>query len=729
RQWWQVTFDTPRTADTVTLLQPQNGRHNQWITAVTLRFDGTSALRVPLGPQSRRLPGQVIHFPARSFRTLRVTIDATNFTPARALEGGISAVGLAEVGVDGVQATEHVVMPSDLLHAAGARSLADRLLVVMTRLRVAPATSRTDPEDALVRTLWLPTARTFDLTGTARIDAAAPDQLVDALVGRTSGSGVTAYSSGRLQGDVADTASAALDGDPGTIWSSPLGAGEQIGQSITVQLPGPVTLHQLHMDVVVDGRHSVPSLLRVSAGSTSAVVALPELPRQDRPDGTDPVSVSFAPLTGSTIRLTVLGIRPLRAVNYYAGGDVTLPVALADIQIPGGQMPMAPAAIPSPCRSELLSIDGSAVPLRISGTSATALQGADGVGLAVSLCGADTVGLRLGPGTHQIVATPGLVTGLDLDQLVLDSAPGGGAPTGDGPAGVAAAPTPPAPVVRLVHAATTTVTAKLTVPFAAQSSPPRQGPFWLVLGESVNSGWQATVVGGPSLGRPELIDGFANGWLVYPGDLSGRRSVEIDLRWAPQRGVDVAFVISAVAGAACLVVLVWPRRRRRVLPSAVAGPEPATEGPDPGAPELDLSNVTASPAPAPQQLSRARLLLASLGAGVLAAVVVAPLAGVAVALGVAACCLARGGRFVLAVGTVSAMLATALTMVVVEAVGGYPADGQWTAHFEAAAVLTWMALVLAVAETLVRRGRRPPQDASDVRRAAPGASPPPSPPN
>ena len=37
------------------------------------------------------------------------------------------------------------------------------------------------------------------------------------------------------------------------------------------------------------------------------------------------------------------------------------------------------------------------------------------------------------------------------------------------------------------------------------------GPAWLVLGESYNSGWRAAC-DGRDLGEPEVVDGYANGW-------------------------------------------------------------------------------------------------------------------------------------------------------------------------------------------------------------------------
>ena len=62
-------------------------------------------------------------------------------------------------------------------------------------------------------------------------------------------------------------------------------------------------------------------------------------------------------------------------------------------------------------------------------------------------------------------------------------------------------------------------------------------PFWLVLGQSHNPGWTATVAG-EALGEPLLVDGFANGWLVTPD----AESFAVEMRFAPQRRVDIAIV-------------------------------------------------------------------------------------------------------------------------------------------------------------------------------------------
>ena len=708
-QWWQVTFSGPRRADTVTLVQPQTGRHNQWITGATLWFDGSHPLHVVLGPSSRQPGGQVVSLPARTFRRLRVTIDDTNVSPAQAQEGGVSAVGLAEVRVADVRATESVVMPRDLLSAAGAASAADRLAVVMTRWRVASATSRADPEPAIDRTLWLPASRTFTLTGTVRIDTRASDGLVDQLLGRPgSATSTKATSTGRLDGEVADTAAAALDGNPSTAWTSPLGSAGQVRQSLTVRSPSAITFDHLDLQVVVDGRHSVPSRLRVSTESGSAVVSVPKLPRQPT-GGVDRTTLRFPALTGRVVTVSIVGIRPLRAVDYYGGGRQHLPVAIAELGIPGAQVPALPALLPDTCRDDLLLVDGQPVWTSVGGSTAAALAG---TGLPLSLCGPDAGGISLGSGTHQVAAAPGTVTGLDVDQVVMDSAAGGGPELADRPAAILPAPTPPSPAVQLVHRGTTTLQLRISPTTAAGS-----GSFWLVLGESRNDGWQAQVQGGPSLGSPTLVDGFANGWLVPAGVLHPGSAVTVTLRWAPQRAVNASLLVSATAGLACLVLLVWPRRRE-------GSADPAHHGLVELMP-LDAGSPSESGTPGSDVR---RTAVAAVAGGAVTAFLFDPLVGAGVAAVVAGACFIPRGRAALAGGAVALVLATAVTVVVIEGAGGYLGNGDWPAHFTVASGLTWSALGLLVGEMAVRwvgRGR----GGRRARPAAPPGSPPPSPPS
>jgi arabinofuranan 3-O-arabinosyltransferase len=80
-------------------------------------------------------------------------------------------------------------------------------------------------------------------------------------------------------------------------------------------------------------------------------------------------------------------------------------------------------------------------------------------------------------------------------------------------------------------------------------------PSWLVLGESYNRGWRAEC-NGRSLGKPSVIDGFANGWRVSPG------CTRVSLSFAPQKAVWWGYAIGALACLVLLVLMVVRRPRR-----------------------------------------------------------------------------------------------------------------------------------------------------------------------
>jgi arabinofuranan 3-O-arabinosyltransferase len=89
------------------------------------------------------------------------------------------------------------------------------------------------------------------------------------------------------------------------------------------------------------------------------------------------------------------------------------------------------------------------------------------------------------------------------------------------------------------------------------------GPSWLVLGESFDAGWHATC-DGRSLGAPQVLDGYGNGWLAPAG------CKRVSFAFAPQRGVAKSYLISAVAAALIVVFLLVGAMRRPALASVEA---------------------------------------------------------------------------------------------------------------------------------------------------------------
>jgi hypothetical protein len=698
-QWWQARFSNPVTTDHVTLVQPQTGDRRRWITRATLTFDGTRAFTVDLGASSRTSSGQVISFPQRTFHTLRITIDATSDDHMPIPSA--SAVGFAEVEVPGRHVVEVIQMPSDLLDASGTSSIHNRLTIAMSRERVAPYPTRTDPETAISRELTLPTTRTFTLSGSASLSALVPDDEVDQLVGRagSDGSAVVATSEGRLPGDLRGTASAAADGDPSSAWQPGFGEAYQKGEWLEYDVPSSVSFDHLALQIVADGRHSVPTSLSISTENGTRSVDLPSITDRDTPGGTVSVPVNFPAISGRHIRVTITGVRLEKSTNYYSPAPIALPLAIAEVGIPGVTVAPVPANLPGNCQSNLISIDGNPVSVRVVGSTSTALDDGE---VSVVPCGSAAAGITLGPGKHVIETALGHTpsTGWNVDQLTLDSAPGGGPAPAAAFDSLPATQPGPAPSVTVTRRTATSEQLEVTGATTA---------FELVLGESESSGWKA--VASPAsgarsiaLGSPQLVDAFANGWQLTTADIhaleaGGNASFTVSLDWAPQQQVRVALVVSAIAIVLCVALAVLPERllvrraRRRELRSS---------GPKEHEPVLSSPLTTASVRP-----SASVIAIVSILTGLVAAAITSPAVGAAAAVATAGALALRWIRGVLGLGAVGLLMAAGAGVVVGQALHAIPESSNWPSAYDWAGVLVWMAVVALGADAVVSTvGRR-----------------------
>jgi len=725
-QWWQVVLNSPRTEDQLHFVQPQTGDPDRHITRVTLTFDGGHPVTVPLSAASRTAAGQTVTFPARTFRTLRITITGVAVDDPSSPVGSRSSTGFAEIGIPGVSVDETVVMPQDLLRAAGTASLSDRLTLVMTRLRTSGTPPRTDPESSLHRQFWLPTARTFSLVGQARVSPLIPDDEIDRVVGRPGSdyTGTVAYSLGRLPNDLRSNAMATLDQDPSTVWQPGFGASEQIGQWLQYHFARPLTFDHLDLQIVADGRHSVPTELTVSTPTGSATVPLPPIANSTVAGAVVDVPIDFPTLTGSSVRITFDKVDLQDTLDYYSQNPIAMPLGIATVTFPGITAAPLPTDVPTSCRNDLISVDGAPVWVQVTGTTADAL---DRDALDVSLCGPDAGGLTLGPGDHTLTAALGQTSAYDIDQLVFDSAPGGG-PMPPASATTLAAPTvAPSPTVVVDSQTATTIHATVEGVDTSRGAT----PFDFILGESINKGWTATVGGGPGLGKPVLIDSFANGWRVDPAAVApyvhdGR--LTITLRWTPQRTVNAAVLVSLVAIIACVVLALWPARRRRR--GAHAPRTTAEAGAAPGATDTATDGAVADPAvvldrrprlaiPFGSEPPRASLpvaVLASVLAGVIASAISSGIAGLGVGVATFVVLLVPRLRFVLALAAVACVAAAGIYVAVHQSQDLVPDNGAWPTSFGVASTWAWAGVVFLGADGVVDVVLRARQRRVDARR-------------
>ncbi|MFN8028575.1 MAG: alpha-(1-_3)-arabinofuranosyltransferase family protein [Acidimicrobiia bacterium] len=296
-----VRPDTPVRTDHVTLLQAPAAERA--IAVASVSVNGGTPVLVPLGADSVTGAGQTVTFPETDVRELTVTITAMSDSTVDPEFAG--PVGFAEIGLEGVQVEETVRLPLVLTHSDG-----HSLDVVLSRLRTDPADrAHQDEELAIDRRFVVGNARGYGVSGTVRVNPNAPDQVIDSVLGTTA-PGVTYSSSSHLQGDADARASRAFDGDPATAWTS--ATGNPVGQA--VQVTGvATTVDHLALDVVADGRHSVPTQLTVTNEAGDArTVDLPAIADGAIGSSTH-VDVPFPSLTASR-QLTVT-VTAARAVG------------------------------------------------------------------------------------------------------------------------------------------------------------------------------------------------------------------------------------------------------------------------------------------------------------------------------------------------------------------------------------------------------------------------------
>jgi arabinofuranan 3-O-arabinosyltransferase len=676
----EVDLDKEITTDHVNLVQPLTGAPNRYITNAQLTFDGGRPVNVVLDSRSRTAAGQTITFPSRTFKTFSVKVLQTNDHRPN-LFGQDDPVGFAEIRLRDSRATqdvrvdEVVQMPSDLLGALGSSSSDHPLVLVMNRDAVRPVPPRNQPEQSISRAFTLPTARSFLLTGNATASPDAPDAAIeDALRPGDVTAGRTVSAGAFLPGCLACRGDAAFDNDPNTAWQTPYGQAR--GQWVEVDSVSPVKLDHLDLAVIADGRHSVPSHLRLDVDGTSRELTLPAIADQKPQNATTTVHLTFPALSGRRIRITIDGVRDEQTRLFGGTGSRIEPVGIAEVGVPGVSV-KAPetGVVDSGCRSDLVAIDGQPLPVRVTGPASAADTA---MGLAVTACSGP---IELGAGTHELTTAAGKQVGLSIDRVALASGtPAVRVNVAAGRVHVAD-PAPAPPAVTVVHNGDTNM--RVHVSDATK-------PFWLVLGESQSPGWHAHVVGGHGLGSSQLVDGYANGWLISP---AATGSFDVVFEWTPQRQVWTAIWLSVLGVLLCAAIIgfTWTRRR-----SVIATASTARGGDD----DVDLAWTPRAPGDSRASGNRIRWL-APLLSGLLAALTVAPWVGALIAI-VVFVVLSRPQLrpwVMLAPGGLLGLCA--LYIVVEQSRYRYPSVFEWPTVFPRARTLAWIAVMLLGADGIV----------------------------
>jgi arabinofuranan 3-O-arabinosyltransferase len=683
----EVALHRPTTTDELTLLQTQR-QANRWITEVELSFDGGEPQRVVLEDASRTVPGQRIDIGERTFSTLRITVTETDVGRLDRYVG-VSDVGIAEVAIPGVEpVTEVVRPPTDLLDVAGDDSLEHPLTYVFTRRRANPSEVVVEDEESqLLRLVEGPVARRFVVFGTARLAADLPAAVVDQLLGMPApdAGGVLVTSSSQLAGDPRSRATSALDGDPTTAWQTPVNSA--VGEWIEIESPEDLDIDEIGLTVVRDGRHSVPTRIRVQVDDAEPVVAEvidPGVGERDERGAVEELTIPVPPQHGRRVRVTVEAVQEASSKDWFGGSRTVLPVGIAELDVGAtAAVPDAADPLPSACRDDVLLLDEQPVSVRVDGTVGEALAREP-----LDLVACDD-GTDVRSGSVLLESEPGLSSGFDVDQVVLASAPGGDPGRNTRAKGPEPVETPPradgANPARLTW----------TVDVASASD-----PYWVVLGQSLSPGFRAVAANGADLGEPTLVNGYANGWLVDPTEVGADTTITIT--WAPQRAVWIALALSALGVLLCAACILRPPRW---WAGATLGETPPTMASSGVAPlRIEGSAVPAR-----------RAATVALGVALVALVLGGWAVALATGLVVAVALGWRWGQVLLRAVGIGLFAAAAGFVIAKQWRFGFVVDFNWMNQFELTHAWTLTAVALLVADPLVSHLRDARPDAASGR--------------
>jgi hypothetical protein len=261
-------------------------------------------------------------------------------------------------------------------------------------------------------------------------------------------------------------------------------------------------------------------------------------------------------------------------------------------------------------------------------------------------------------------------------------------------------------------------------------------PFEFVLGQSLNAGWHAVAepATGASkgsrsvtLGSPELVDAFANGWHISSTDLAAlgaagsRGAFTIDLTWSPQHNEDLALAVSVLGVVFCIVIGFVPERLRRFLRIRKWGRHRSVQSKTsagetirevPGAveqPERLVGQQFPNPVlalPLSRHGTRPGVLTTlsiALVSGAVAGAVTGPLVGLAVGIAIAVALFVRPVRAVISLVAVGLLVAGALSVIIGQGLHPIAESAYWPDVYQSAAVMVWMAVVFLGADAVVER--------------------------
>ena len=459
-----------------------------------------------------------VEFPQTTFDSLIFVIerevagDNSNLSKS-------SGIAIGEISVPGVRSSEYIEVPkiSSVLQKRNSTTH-----FVLARQFVDPSIPhRSDSELNIQRVLTVPTSSTVQLSGVASLSGRADETTLQSVLSLTNGS-----SQQRLFGSSLSLGAYATDGNPRTAWITPFDAVE--GTTVNFSLSPTTDARLLHIHATVDRFRSIPR--RISVTDASGATTAYEL-TQDNATFT----AELSPDTAFPLRsLTIDEITSSTFPNYFTRVPRTLPVALTEIDF-GTPNPVRTPAISPACRNDLVFLNDAPIAIRLR-------EPEDVLDTTQFIAVESCEPLILQPGENFIRTAKGIDKGIDINQLVLSP------PTLNETNIAANGPRYTSP--RITSRTNTRISADIAT----------QSPQIVSFGQSINSGWKATLrtrTGTIDLGKPFVVQGYANGWIVP-------ESGELILEWTPQRFVRLSLALSALSALVLFgITLRRPRRPQR----------------------------------------------------------------------------------------------------------------------------------------------------------------------
>ena len=520
----RVDFRQPETIDRLSLLPFLPSDAGRRVTDVSLHFsDGE-----PVDVQLEEGGTTEVSLPARTTDFLELRIEDVS-------RAGTAAVGFREIALPGIDLTEVIAAPDDVVLAAEAEPELQAALATAPLRFLFDRVQGTGPQDeelVIRRSLRLAAPRSVALAGHLQLDIATTDLELDRFLSGFREDGVSAYGSTRARGDLENRGLHAVDGDPATAWAVPPRAGEEL----TVRFPTqPVS--RVRVTSAADADSTPVDEVRILVGGREEALELSSEPGCDETQtACDRIGTLEVP--AASVDKVVVRLAGVEA----AGADAGRPARISEVAISDGTGDAVRIDAPEPdaCNDTSVTVDARPVAVRLAdGDLDRALAGE-----RVPFTGCED--LPLAAGRHTVGTADAIVDDLSLASGRVDEV------------------TPsPAPAVEVLERSAGHLRLRVD----------SEGDALVSTGQSFDEGWRATV-DGEDLGPPRAV-GTLTTWSLPAG------THVVDLTYAPERTFRGALLATVVGLALCAAIVLRPVLRARPRP---VSPADASRRPSPTTP-------------------------------------------------------------------------------------------------------------------------------------------------